>query len=333
MSPTFLTAAFLGHILPTKNPSDEPQAGLEPDQGLGDPEKGASSCPGISQDQTEHQDGDDTDQENEDLELAHGAENERRSSRGLPLTFTGTMSSSSMNTFSRPSLPNWLVRTREVLFGSPRDREESVSTYRRAVIISGNLIPFSILLEIPGLTENWYVRTSGYQIVESRKNPPWLMVLLSISLALAVLANIALVSRFLERRVKRSTIICITALTVHGNLLPSYPSNQVELVASSDILNITTVVTWTTQHPSHDGFTNSGAFWMTTCSTIVSTITNVILIWDLVKTPNFDKAGMSLPVQYLEFCVHPLQAAVSRTSNDLSPLLPSSFWLTSQSAH
>lgn len=300
MSP-FLTAAFLAHILPTKGPLNEPQAGLEPDRG--DTERGASSS-GTSQDQAfygEHHDydGNDTDQETKDHDdFGENRDIERQSSRGVPLTYTATMSSSSMNTISRPSLPSWLVKVKEVLFGPLQDREEffKLPTYRRAAIISGNLIPFSILLEVPGLTENWYVRTDGHQIVESRKNPPWVVASLSISLALAVLANIALVYRFLERRPKRSTVISITALTMHGNPLPSYTSAQLDFVASSDILNIVTVVTWAVQHRSHDGFTNGGAFWMIICSTIVSMITNVILVWDLVKTPNFDKAGMSLRV-------------------------------------
>jgi potassium channel subfamily K len=221
MSPAFLTAAFLAHILPTKGSLDEPQAGFELDQG--DPERGAPSS-GTSQDQAfygEHHDydGDDTDQEAKDQDdFGENRDIERQSSRGVPLTSTVTMSSSSMKTFSRPSLPNWLVKVKEVLFGPLQDREEffKLPTYRRAAIISGNLIPFSILLEVPGLTENWYVRTDGHQIVESSKNPPWVIASLSISLALAVLANIALVYRFLERHPKRSTIISIIALTIHG---------------------------------------------------------------------------------------------------------------------
>jgi len=297
MSPAFLTAAFLAHFFPTKEPSDLPEG---PDRG--DPEKAGASGSGTSQDEAFDTDRDDADQEIEDLddfeenrggESADGAENEGRSGRGVPLTSTGTMSS--MNTFSRPSLPNWIVRVKEVLFVSHPDHEEFIPNYRRAVIVSGSLVPFSILLEIPGLTEHWYIRTYGYQIVESHKNPPWIIIALSLSLALAVIANIALVNRFLERRVKRCTIISIIALTIHGNLRTSHTFMQVEF-APSDILNIATVVIWAIQHRFDDGFTNGEAFWMTICSTIVSSITNVTLIWDLVTTPNFEKAGMSTPI-------------------------------------
>ena len=299
ISPPFLTAGFLAHILPNKEPSDLPEG---PDQG--DPEKAGASGSGTGQDEAFDADRNDADQEVEDVdddleetlggESADGASNEGRSGRGVPLTSTGTISS--MNTFSRPSLPNWLVRIKDVLFVSHQDHEEFIPNYRRAVIVSGSLVPFSILLEIPGLTEHWYIRTYGYQIVESQKNPPWIIIALSFSLALAVIANVALVNRFLERRVKRCTIISIIALTIHGDLLHSpHTFMQVES-APSDILNIATVVIWAIQHRFDDGFTNGEAFWMTICSTIVSSITNVILIWDLVTTPNFEKAGMSPPV-------------------------------------
>jgi hypothetical protein len=97
--------------------------------------------------------------------------------------------------------------------------EQILPNYRRTLLISGSLIPFSILLEIPGLTEPWYVRTYNHQTVETRKDPPLVYISISISMALAVVANVALIFRFLERHVKRSTIICIAALTVHGKSL------------------------------------------------------------------------------------------------------------------
>jgi voltage-gated potassium channel Kch len=261
------------------SPRDPPhEHGLSPEQR--DPEKGGSG------DAQEHDYGDDPDEveDFEDFEEQHEsanvgqeAHNEHQPRRGVPLTFTGTMSSASMVNFSRPSLPRCLVKTKDILFGShSRDNEEVLPNYRRTPIISGSLIPFSILLEIPGLTEPWYVRTYNHQTVETRKNPPLVVVSISISMALAVLANAALIYRFLDRHVKRNTIICIVALTLH------------------DILNIVTVLTFGVQHRGNDGFTNSEAFWMTICSTIVSTITNMTLIWDFLRTPNFAKAGSGI---------------------------------------
>jgi len=56
-----------------------------------------------------------------------------------------------------------------------------------------------------------------------------------------------------------------------------------------DIINIIAVTTFGVMH--HEGFTYGQAFWMTMCSTVVSFLTNITLIVDLVRTPNFSKSG------------------------------------------
>jgi hypothetical protein len=58
-----------------------------------------------------------------------------------------------------------------------------------------------------------------------------------------------------------------------------------------------TVVIFGVRHRSDDGFTYGEAFWMTICSTVVSMITNVTLIWDYVRTPNFAKSGPCFPLR------------------------------------
>jgi hypothetical protein len=188
---------------------------LPPDQ-----EKGAS---GDSQEHDYVDDPEDVDdledfgELHDGVDVGQGAQNEPRRRQGVPLTSTATVSSSTIINFSRPSLPKWLVKAKEILFGSHSHGDEDIlPNYRRTPIISGSLIPFSILLEIPGLTEPWYVRTYNHQNVETRKNPPLVIISLSISIALAVVANVALIYRFLERHVKRNTIICILALMLHG---------------------------------------------------------------------------------------------------------------------
>ncbi len=96
------------------------------------------------------------------------------------------------------------------------DLDSLVPNYRWTPIISGIVIPFSILLEIPGLTERWYIRTEGGKTVETRKNPPILEIGLAISIACGLTANVALVLRFLEKRVQTVTLLCIVFLTIHG---------------------------------------------------------------------------------------------------------------------
>lgn len=151
------------------------------------------------------------------------------------------------------------------------------SQYRYMPLLTGIIIPFSILLEIPGLTEHWYIRTEGNQVVETKSNPPILDAGLAISMASAVLANICLLMRFMEKgSVKLMTLLCIIFLTIH------------------DIINITAVTIFGVEHRIDDGFTYGQAFWTTVCSTIISVITNVMLIVDYVRTPNFGKNGSGL---------------------------------------
>ncbi|KAA1478158.1 voltage-gated potassium channel [Dentipellis sp. KUC8613] len=178
----------------------------------------------------------------------------------------------------RPSLPRWLVKIKDILFASHPDSEASsyTSNFRSSLIFSGSLIPFSILLEIPGLTEHWYVRTENNKTVESKPNTAILDAGLGISMACAVLANIALVTRFMERKVKLMTILCILLLTSH------------------DLINITAVTIFGVEHRFNDGFTYGEAYWMTVCSTIVTSVVNITLIWDLVVTPNFASSGSGL---------------------------------------
>lgn len=114
----------------------------------------------------------------------------------------------------RPSL---YKRIKAYVWPSEDERiEEFVPNYRWTPIISGIVIPFSILLEIPGLTVRWYIKTEDHQTVDTKPNPVILDVGLAISLACALIANICLVLRFLEKRVQTATLMCIISLTIHG---------------------------------------------------------------------------------------------------------------------
>jgi hypothetical protein len=94
------------------------------------------------------------------------------------------------------------------------------STYRFLPIISGILIPFSILLSIPSLTDRWYIRTDANNVtIESRPNSFLLNLGMGFSMACSVLANICLIVRFTERKVLRMTWLCILFLTLHGEFL------------------------------------------------------------------------------------------------------------------
>lgn len=129
------------------------------------------------------------------------------------------------------------------------------------------------MLEIPGLTTRWYVKTEGYNIIETQPNPVILDVGLAISMLFGVLANMALIHRFLEKRVRISTIISIACLSIH------------------DIINITILITFGVVHRFNDGFTYGDSYWMTVGATIASLVCNITLIVDFFRTKEFIKHG------------------------------------------
>jgi len=133
---------------------------------------------------------------------------------------SSTLSSSSL--FVRPSPPRWLSKIKDILFTDHQNDKVYIPNYRITPIISGGLIPFSILLGIPGLTGHWYVRIENNQIIEIKPNTPLLEAALAISMTCAVAANITLLFRFLERRVKVMTVATAVLLTVHGMYIALY---------------------------------------------------------------------------------------------------------------
>lgn len=143
---------------------------------------------------------------------------------GVPLGARTTTVTSFSSLFHNNYTPAWLTKLKSIIHPSVGSAGEegddgSIPNYRFTPILSGIFIPFSILLAIPGLTEHWYIRTLGTKIVEIRQNPVLLDVALGVSMTCALVANIALIFRFLEKRVERMTLICVIFLTIHGHQL------------------------------------------------------------------------------------------------------------------
>ncbi|KAG1751002.1 hypothetical protein EDD22DRAFT_850754 [Suillus occidentalis] len=168
------------------------------------------------------------------------------------------------------------ARAKSFIFPPSSDDLSYAPNYRFIPLITGIVIPFSILLEIPGLTGYWYIRTEDYNTVQTRSNPVLLDIGLAFSMTCAVLANICIILRFLEKRVMRMTVLCIVFLSIH------------------DTINIVALIIFGVSHRFNDGFTYGESFWMTVCSTVVSVITNVTLIIDLICTPDFKTSGSGL---------------------------------------
>jgi potassium channel subfamily K, other eukaryote len=205
---------------------------------------------------------------------------------------------SSATAFSRTltlvDTPTWFQTVKTFVFPPKENIDSFIPNYRHTPIVSGLLVPFSILLEIPAVTEHWYIRTENNQVIESRPNPKILDIGLGISLGCAVLANICLITRFLEQRVKTMTILCTIFLSIHGTPYSIFMGRIQELIDNTDIINIVAVTVFGVQHRFSDGFTYGQSFWMTVCSTAASTITNATLLWDLYRTPDFNKSGMNI---------------------------------------
>lgn len=116
-----------------------------------------------------------------------------------------------------PDRPSLLVRVKSFIFPPSSDDSFFVPNYRYTPLISGIVIPFSILLEIPGVTGQWYIRTQEYDIIETRPNSALLDAGLTISMTCAVIANVCIIVRFLEKWVTTMTLACILFLSIHGS--------------------------------------------------------------------------------------------------------------------
>ena len=122
---------------------------------------------------------------------------------------------SSFSSFSTsPSIRSRFHFHRNALKGLPEDHH---ITYRFLPIISGILIPISILLSIPSLIGPWYDRTNANHVtIESRPNSLLLNLGMGFGTTCIILANICIIARFAERKVLTMTWLCIIFLTVHG---------------------------------------------------------------------------------------------------------------------
>ena len=149
----------------------------------------------------------------------------RRFQRSLSISHRRTITSLSAFIESRrrkPSLDfppfSWFRKLLEYIRTSDPVSNDYLPHYRITPIFSGVIIPFSILLAIPGFTEHWYIKTHQNRTVETQKNPIVLDVGLAFSMLCAVLANVCLVIRFMEKRVRTMTLLCVIFLTIHGQL-------------------------------------------------------------------------------------------------------------------
>ncbi|KAJ2929325.1 hypothetical protein H1R20_g7776, partial [Candolleomyces eurysporus] len=174
--------------------------------------------------------------------------------------------------------PSFRPLTRTLSQSEGDNEDISISpTYRILPIFSGVVVPFSILLAVPSLTDRWYIRTGDNHVVIDSQHNSWLLVAATtISMVCAILASGCLVVRFAERAIKPMTLLAIVFLTFH------------------DVISAVTVTIFGVKYSVDDGFTYGQPFWMTVCSTIASIITSVTLLVDFIRTKNFASSGSGL---------------------------------------
>lgn len=198
--------AFLTNLFKADTPDKEEHASQDSGYTMGFEKLGGDA--GVIARSGGTTDEDDVDLEHDDSLPNADLDNQDASPRGLRRIFSRILSS---------------------VFPSPSDEEELqayIPHYRTLPILSGIIIPFCILLEIPGLTAHWYIRTDGSTIVASKPNPPLFDVGIALSILCVVLANACLVLRFLETRIMTMTILCIVFLSIHGKLTNTRPTSR-----------------------------------------------------------------------------------------------------------
>lgn len=211
--PVILT---LFHLVSGRRAQDDPERGVR--------EKGEVTAREFGGDSSADLDGDaDNIDDNDSYDpLSDPARRLHRLGSATDTTFFGTdvKNLSEYRAINAKKQP-WYTRVKNYVF--PPDEsddalEKFVPNYRWTPIISGVVVPFALLLEIPGLTEHWYIRTVANQVAETRSNSVILDVGLALSMACGLFANICLILRFLEKWIKTVTLLTMAFLTIHGTL-------------------------------------------------------------------------------------------------------------------
>ncbi|GAA5983873.1 hypothetical protein JCM10908_005958 [Rhodotorula pacifica] len=153
------------------------------------------------------------------------------------------------------------------------ERREAV--LRRFSSLSAQLlVPLCPLFSLPGLTEKWYVTESADgSIVEARPDPPLIVAAGAVTLALAILANFAILFRLVETHPRWFSLATITFLTAH--------------IA----VNLVALIVFGVQHAHPDGYVLSTAFWLTAASACVAAASTALLLIDGALTRWYSRGG------------------------------------------
>jgi hypothetical protein len=133
------------------------------------------------------------------------------------------------------------------------------------------------LFSLPGLTEHWYVRrdASGF-VVETKPDPPLIIAAGAVTLAVAILANLSIMSRLVDTQPRFFTFSTLFLLSVHC------------------LINLIALCIFGVEHAVPDGYYLSTAFWLSAASGIVALVSIVALVVDGMLTRWYREGGIGV---------------------------------------
>ncbi|KAL7339505.1 Proteophosphoglycan ppg4 [Rhodotorula toruloides] len=167
-------------------------------------------------------------------------------------------------------------RTEEERKQAEAERQKQVAQ-RISSLVAQLLAPLTPLFSLPGLTEHWYVRrdASGF-ITESKPDPPLIIAAGAVTLTVAILANLSILSRLVDTQPRFFTFSTIFLLSVHC------------------VVNLVALSVFGAEHAKPDGYYLSTAFWLSAASGCVALVSIVALIIDGALTKWYHEGGIGV---------------------------------------
>ncbi|KAF9960736.1 hypothetical protein BGZ72_006078 [Mortierella alpina] len=151
--------------------------------------------------------------------------------------------------------------------------------YRVLPLLIGCIIPVSILINVPSITSEWVGKHSYNETIHEWNEPVpepipvWLNSIVIVALAMAVICNICVLFRFLERWIWHNVILSLITATIQ------------------DFLCIAAIVPFCILYPPSQGYVYLEGFWTMIASMIFSFTATILMSIDLHTTPDFRLRG------------------------------------------
>ncbi|KAK3831350.1 MAG: hypothetical protein JOS17DRAFT_141486 [Linnemannia elongata] len=181
----------------------------------------------------------------------------------------------------------------------PINTDELDANYRIMPLAIGCIIPASILINVPSLTSEWVGRPE-YNPTTETWGPPievpiphWMSGMVIAALVMAIVCNLCVLSRFLERHIWHSVVLSLITASLQ------------------DVLCIGAIIPFCLMYPTSQGYVYLEGFWSMVASLSFSTTATVLISIDLHRTPQFRLQGSGvthkqrmLIAQAMAFCFY-----------------------------